>query len=132
MAADVSVEIKTKNQGIGQAIFGGTGGFFIMETAGVGKLAISGFGALFNLDVKAGCDMIVDNQHVVAWDASLQYNLSTATNRSGGFLSGIVNSVTSGEGLVQRFSGNGKVIVCSRNRGGFLQWISAKMGASAS
>ena len=126
LAADTTVAIETRRQGIGQALFGGTGGFFIMETSGSGKLAISGFGALFNLDVKAGNDMLVDNSHVVAWDAGLRYEMTTSTAKSG-FLSGLVNSVTSGEGIVQRFSGNGKVVVCSRNRGGFLAWLASKI-----
>jgi uncharacterized protein (AIM24 family) len=34
----------------------------------------------------------------------------------GGFFGSIVNSVTSGEGLVIRFSGQGKVVICSRNK----------------
>lgn len=128
LAATDGVEIRMKSQGIGQAVFGGTGGFFIMETAGQGKLAISGFGALFALDVKAGTDTIVDNYHVVAWDIALRYDISLSTSRSGGgLLSNIMGSMTSGEGIVNRFSGNGKVYVCSRNRGGFLNWIASHM-----
>jgi uncharacterized protein (TIGR00266 family) len=130
MAADKTVQITTRRQGIGQALFGGSGGFFIMETAGTGKLAISGFGGLFNLDVTPGNDMIVDNSHVVAWDTSLRHELSTTTAKTG-FLSGLLNSVTSGEGVVQRFSGQGQVVVCSRNRGGFLSWIAAKTARSS-
>ena len=33
-----------------------------------------------------------------------------------------------GEGIVLKFSGNGRVIVCSRNRSGFLTWLGAKLG----
>lgn len=127
LAAETSVEIKIKSQGIGQGLFGGTGGFFIMETAGMGKLAISGFGALFAMDVKPGSDMIVDNTHVIAWDSALNYNISASTVQRG-FLSGLVNSMTSGEGLVNRFSGSGQVIVASRNRVGFASWIAGLIG----
>ncbi len=127
LAADTSLEIKIKNQGIGQALFGGTGGFFIMETSGSGSLAISGFGALFAMDVKPGSDMIVDNTHVVAWDAGLSYNISASTVQRG-FISGLVNSMTSGEGLVNRFSGSGQVIVASRNRIGFASWVAGLIG----
>ncbi|MES2570905.1 MAG: TIGR00266 family protein [Verrucomicrobiota bacterium] len=131
LAADTTVTIETRRQGIGQALFGGTGGFFIMETSGTGKIAISGFGALFNLDVKVGNDMVVDNSHVVAWDAGLRYEMTTATAK-GGFLAGLANSVTSGEGVVQRFSGNGKVVVCSRNRGGFISWLASRLPGGSS
>jgi uncharacterized protein (AIM24 family) len=64
---------------------------------------------------------------VVAWDASLRYEISTSTVKSG-FISGLVNSLTSGEGLVLKFNGNGKVVVCSRNRGGFLSWLAGALG----
>jgi uncharacterized protein (AIM24 family) len=37
--------------------------------------------------------------------------------------SSMVNSVTSGEGIVLRFSGRGKVFICSRNRDNFLDWV---------
>jgi uncharacterized protein (TIGR00266 family) len=124
LAATDGVQISTKSQGIGQAIFGGTGGLFIMETSGQGRLAVSGFGAIFGLDISEGTDMIVDNYHVVAWDRNLNYKISLSTAKTG-LLSSIVGSVTSGEGIVNRFSGNGKVYVCSRNRGGFLNWIAS-------
>lgn len=127
LAAESSVTIQVRRQGIGQALFGGSGGFFVMETSGTGKLAISGFGSLFCLDVKPGADVIVDNAHAVAWDAGLRYELSVSTAKAG-FLGRVMNSMTSGEGVVQRFSGDGKVIICSRNQGGFLSWLSAKLG----
>ena len=98
-----------------------------METAGVGNLAISGFGALFALDVKPGSDTIVDNTHVVAWDAALTYNISASTAQRG-FLSGLVNSMTSGEGMVNRFSGSGQVIGASRNKVGFAGWVASLIG----
>jgi uncharacterized protein (TIGR00266 family) len=127
LAAETSLEIKTKSQGIGQALFGGTGGFFIMETSGQGKLAIAGFGALFAMDVKPGSDTIVDNTHVVAWDAALSYQISASTAQRG-FFSGLVNSMTSGEGMVNRFSGSGQVIVASRNKTSFAGWVASLMG----
>jgi uncharacterized protein (TIGR00266 family) len=129
LAATDAVEIQVRTQGIGQALLGGTGGFFIMQTAGRGTLAVSGFGSIFGLDVNPGNDVIIDNFHVVAWDSRLNYNISTSTAKSG-FLAGLVSSVTSGEGIVNRFSGQGKVYVCSRNRSGFLGWIASKINKS--
>lgn len=126
LAATDGVNIGVKSQGLGQAIFGGTGGLFIMETSGKGTLAVSGFGAIFGLDINPGSDMIVDNYHVVAWDSDLSYKISLST-ATGGFLSSLVGSVTSGEGVINRFSGSGKVYVCSRNRGGFLSWIASSL-----
>lgn len=127
LAASDTVEIQVKTQGIGQALLGGTGGFFIMQTSGHGTLAVSGFGSIFGLDINPGNEVIIDNFHVVAWDSRLNYNISTSTAKSSGFLAGLISSVTSGEGIVNRFSGSGKVYVCSRNRSGFLGWIASKI-----
>lgn len=123
IAAESSVNLNVRSQGLGSALFGQTGGFFICEATGQGKLAVSGFGSSFVLDVEPGKDVIIDNAHVVAWDSRLHHEVSVATHSSGGFLGQIVNSVTSGEGMVLKFSGAGKVIICSRNRQNFASWL---------
>lgn len=127
VAAETSVELKIKTQGLGTALFGGTGGFFVMETAGNGKVVVSGFGSLFMLDVEPGRDVIIDNYHVVAWESQLQHQITVATGQ-GGFFGNLVSSVTSGEGMVLRFSGRGKVLIASRNRDNFVQWIRGEIG----
>ena len=66
--------------------------------------------------------MTVDNGHVVAWDASLEDELTINTSRSG-LLGKLVNSQTTGEGILIKFKGSGRVLVCSRNKGGFLDWV---------
>ena len=124
LASSDKVELIVKTQNIGQALFGGTGGFFVTKTSGNGKLAVSGLGTTFAMDVTPENPVIIDNSHVVAWDANLDYEISLSTQKSGGFLSNVVNSITSGEGIVTKFKGRGKVYVCSRNRDAFLQWIS--------
>ena len=123
VAAESGVNLAVRTQGVGTALFGQTGGFFICEASGSGKLAVSGFGSSFALDVEPGKDVIIDNAHVVAWDSHLHHEISVATKNSGGFLGQIVNSVTSGEGMVLKFSGSGKVIICSRNRANFVSWL---------
>lgn len=127
VAATDTVDIKVKMQGLGGALFGQTGGFLVMHTSGHGQVVVSGCGTLFELDVTPGKDVIIDNGHVVCWDSRLTYNLSVSTSRSSGMLSNLVNSMTSGEGMVLKFSGQGKVVVCSRNRSNFLEWISSKL-----
>lgn len=123
LAATSKVEVKAQLQNVGVALFGGTGGFMIGRTTGQGQVAINGFGSLFTLEVMSDKSMTVDNGHVVAWDANLHYELSVTTNQNRGMLGNLVNSMTSGEGMVLKFSGNGRVIVCSRNRDGFIAWM---------
>lgn len=132
VAATDSVEIKVKMQGLGGAIFGQTGGFLVMHTSGQGQVVVSGYGTLFEIEVEPNKDVIIDNGHVVCWDSRLSYNISMSTSKSSGMLGNLVSSVTSGEGLVLRFTGTGKVVVCSRNRGNFLQWISSKLTGNRS
>lgn len=115
LAAEDSVILKARTQGVGKALFGGTGGFIVVETEGRGQLAICGFGSVFCEQVSEGRDLIIDNQHVVAWDHHLDYSVSVRTSQRSGLLGNLVGSATSGEGLVTRFSGNGKVYLASRN-----------------
>jgi uncharacterized protein (TIGR00266 family) len=124
VAAESGVTLQVRTQSLGTALFGQTGGFFVCEAGGSGKVAVSGFGSSFVLDVEPGKDIVIDNAHVIAWDARLHYEVSVATQNSSGFLGQMINSVTSGEGMVLRFSGKGKVVICSRNRSNFTSWIS--------
>lgn len=126
VASSSSVDMKIKTQKIGQALFGGSGGFFITQTFGEGQVVVSGFGSMFELDVTPNNPMIVDNYHVVAWDSNLTYELSLSTKK-GGLLGNLVNSVTSGEGIVTKFKGTGKVYICSRNRGAFMAWVASQI-----
>jgi len=121
VAAAAGVALNVRTQSLGNALFAQSGGFFITETSGTGQVVVSGFGSMSTLDVQPGRDVVIDNAHVVAWDNSLRYEISVTT-QGGGFLSNLVNSQTSGEGVVLRFSGQGKVLVCSRNRDAFLAW----------
>ena len=131
VAATSGTEMKVRTQSLGNALFAQSGGFFVMETAGTGQVVVSGFGSMFQLDVEPGKDVVIDNSHVVCWDNSLKYEISVTTGGGangggiGGFLGNIVNSVTSGEGIVLRFSGSGKVFICSRNRDAFLKWTAS-------
>jgi uncharacterized protein (AIM24 family) len=124
VAAESGVTLQVRTQSLGTALFGQTGGFFICEAGGAGKLAVSGFGSSFVLDVEPGKDIVIDNAHVIAWDSRLHHEVSVATQSGGGFFGQVLNSVTSGEGMVLKFSGKGKVVICSRNRSNFTSWLS--------
>lgn len=128
VAATDKVDLKVRTQSVGNALFAQSGGFFITETGGVGQVAVSGFGAISQLEVTPGNDMIIDNAHVVAWDSTLRYEISVTTGANSGFLGNLVNSQTSGEGMVLRFSGQGKILISSRNRAAFQLW--AQRGAA--
>ena len=129
MAATEGVEVTAQMQNVGAALFGNTGGFLIGQTSGSGQVAVTGFGTLFTLDVTPHNPITIDNGHVVAWDSRLNHQISLSTNQERGLLGNIVNSMTSSEGVVLKFSGSGKVIICSRNAGSFSAWVSSQATA---
>ena len=106
LASDESVSYQMIRQKASRALFGGTGGFFIMSTQGTGTMLISAYGELVPLDLDNVTNYSIDNDHVVAWSQGLDYDIEPA--------SGLVGFKT-GEGLVTRFSGSGRVYVQTRN-----------------
>lgn len=106
LCCDDSVSYVMKKQTVGKALLGGTGGFFIMATEGTGDVMVNAFGDLLALEVRSDHPITIDNEHVVAWDASLDYDIRIASGTFG---------FTTGEGLVNEFHGNGKVLIQTRN-----------------
>lgn len=106
LACDKDVTYEMKRQSLGRALLGGTGGFFVMHTAGRGDLLINAYGDIQEIKVTDGHPISIDNEHVVAWEDTLNYELKIASGTFG---------FTTGEGLVNEFSGNGKVYIQSRN-----------------
>lgn len=123
VACSSTVDMELKTQSLGAAIFGNTGGFVIARTRGEGQVAVNGFGTIFTIEVSPDSPMTIDNGHVVAWDSRLHYEPGVSTRRGGGMLGSLLNSFTGGEGVVLKFSGSGKVVLCSRNKGGFINWL---------
>jgi uncharacterized protein (TIGR00266 family) len=116
VAAESSVALKVRMNSVSGGLFGGTGGFVVMEATGQGQLAVSGFGSIYTLDILPGREVVIDNNHAVAWSSGLDYEVGLPPHSSGGFFGSLVGSATTGEGLVLKFRGQGKVVVCSRNR----------------
>lgn len=127
VAATEHVQVNAKVQtNLGGSLFGDTGGFVVMETQGQGKLCLSGCGTLMEVNVsRKNGETVVDNGHVVAWDASLSYSIGLPSSQNRGLMGNLFNSVTSGEGMVLKFQGEGKVIICSRSRKSYLAWLAS-------
>lgn len=106
LACDVNVQYNMKRQSVTKAIFGGTGGLYVMETSGTGTLLVCAYGDILEVKVDANAPLVVDNTHVVAWTSSLAYDITVASGTFG---------FTTGEGLVNEFRGNGTVLIQTRN-----------------
>ncbi|MEO5347493.1 MAG: TIGR00266 family protein [Magnetococcus sp. YQC-9] len=117
LASTEGVAVESVMQNLGNAIFGGTGGFFIQKTSGKGKLAVAAFGSVFLLDVKPGQPLTIDNEHIVAWETSLNYEITTP----------LLSAATSGEAVVLRFSGQGQILLASRNKKTLIAWLAENL-----
>jgi uncharacterized protein (TIGR00266 family) len=114
-AATPEVEISTKMQNLKKGLFSGEG-FFVLRASGMGVLFVSSFGAIHPIDLAEGQEFIIDNGHLVAWPEGVDYKIQKAA-------SGWISSYTSGEGLVCRFRGPGRVLIQTRNPGAFGEWV---------
>jgi uncharacterized protein (TIGR00266 family) len=121
-AAGSGVELDT-DVGSLDTLFGGEG-LFLLKASGTGPLFLSAFGGIQEHEVGAGEVFTVDSGHVVAWDASMEYN----TERVGG----MKETLFSDEGLVMRFTGPGTVLLQTRNYGEFVSDLASRLPSSNS
>jgi len=105
MASSEGIEIDATFQGLGRALLSGEGMFWI-KCSGDGDLLLNSFGAIYEIDVRGG--YIVDTGHIVAFEDSLQFDITKAG-------SSWIGSFMSGEGLVCKFKGSGKLYCQSHN-----------------
>ena len=106
LAADSDVHYNMVRQKLDGALFGGTGGLFVMETSGTGNVLVSGYGDIIPVEMDGSKDYVVDNSHVVAWSSSLDYHTDFASGTFG---------FKTGEGIVNQFHGVGTVYIQTRN-----------------
>jgi len=125
LASEATVKMENKTQSIGKALFGGSGGFIITKASGQGKVAVGSYGDIFELDIDESTPRIIDNNHVVAWSTTLNYELSASTSQKKGIIGNLLNSQLTGEAMITKFSGRGKVYICSRNKIDFAAWIAS-------
>ncbi len=83
------------------------GGMFWFKVSGIGKTWISTFGGIDVIDLAPGERLLVDNIHLAAFDASLNFTLRKF-GRMKSFLFG-------GEYILTEFVGPGRVWIQSRN-----------------
>lgn len=114
LASAHSVRLETKFGGA-TSIFGDRGAF-LSRVTGQGAVVVSCYGALETVTLRAGEYITIDTGHVVAFAETVQHQVRGVTE-------GIVQSITSGEGLVFDFAGPGQVIVQTRNLNSLSSWV---------
>lgn len=108
------VQKSTKIQGFGKALFSGEG-LFVTKVSGNGVAFITSLGAIHSVELQPGQEYIVDNEHLVAWSASMAYRVELI----GSFMTSMVSS----EGKVCRFTGPGTVYMQTRNPGSLAAYM---------
>jgi uncharacterized protein (TIGR00266 family) len=84
---------------------------------GSGLVFFGAYGGITERRVQG--DLIVDTGHLVAYSPQLKMQIKLA--------GGLLGSITSGEGLVNRLSGQGKIYLQSRSIGGLVKFLTPKL-----
>jgi uncharacterized protein (TIGR00266 family) len=95
-------------------------GLFWLKFTGTGDLLLNAFGAIYPVEVTG--EHIVDTGHIVAFEDTLDFNLSKVGKSW-------IGSFAGGEGLVCRFKGTGTVWCQSHNANSFGWSIGPKLRA---
>ncbi len=105
LASTESIDFDISFQGLGKALFSSEGVFWI-RCSGQGDIFLNSFGAIYEVEVNGS--HVVDTGHIVAFEDTLEFTLGKAS-------SGWISSFTSGEGIITRFQGRGKVYCQTHN-----------------
>jgi uncharacterized protein (TIGR00266 family) len=109
LASHPDVAIETKWGGV--KTFFSREGLFLLRATGKGTLVFSSYGAILEIAVPAS-GYVVDTGHLVAFEPTLQYEVER--------VGGLKSLVFSGEGLVCRFAGQGRLWLQTRSFDAFL------------
>ncbi len=97
-------------------------GLFLLHAAGQGTAFCQTYGAIVEHDLAEGENFFVDNKYVVAFSDTVQFQLVKATES-------LKDSLFSGEGLINKFTGPGKLYYQSRTKPS-ESWLARIIGAS--
>ncbi|EGJ33026.1 MAG: TIGR00266 family protein [Moorea sp. SIO4E2] len=116
VACSPEIEIDTQFQGF-KGFFSGES-LFLIRATGQGDFWFSSYGAIVEIPV-AG-DYVVDTGYIVAFEDTLNYQVEVLGGLS---FRGLKTGVLGGEGLVCRFSGEGRLWIQSRELYGLINFL---------
>jgi len=108
VACSPEVEIETKFQGF-KGFFSGES-LFLIKATGNGDFWFSSYGAIIEIPVTD--DYVVDTGYIVAFEDTLNYSVE---NIGGLSFKSLKTGIFGGEGLVCRFTGEGRLWIQSHN-----------------
>lgn len=110
LASSPELEVGIQFQGF-KGFFSGEK-LFMISVTGTGDLWFNTFGGLIEIDVRE--NYVVDTGHIVGFTEGLSYDIRS--------IGGLKSLFFSGEGLVCRFTGEGKIWIQTRMPPAFITW----------
>lgn len=92
-------------------------GLFRLKVSGRGRVWFGAYGGIFSEEVQD--ELVVDTGHLVAYEPSVSLRV--------GLAGGLLSSFFSGEGLVTRVRGPGRVYLQTRSIGGLAAWTNGHL-----
>ncbi len=122
VASELGINIDTKWGGA--KTFFASEGLIMLHCTGTGKLIVSSYGAIHEINLGAGQGITIDTGHLVAFTDGIGFKIRP--------IGGIKSTLFSGEGLVVDLTGPGKVYMQTRSMDAFLSWIIPKLPKTSS
>lgn len=113
LAGSPTLELSTK--GSFKSMISGEG-LFLQKISGTGMVFLNSYGAIMEKTLKHGETYIVDTNHIVAFEESVQYQMKKSST-------GLLSSWASGEGFVCHYTGPGKIWLQTRALSAFAQQL---------
>ena len=92
-------------------------GLFKLRLSGKGRVFFGAYGGITKKTIDG--EFIVDNGHLVAYEPGIQMGIKLS--------GGLIGSMTSGEGFVNRLTGRGNIYLQSRSIGGLVGFLRSKV-----
>lgn len=92
-------------------------GLFKLQFTGKGRVLFGCYGGLTEKELTG--EFVVDNSHLVAYESGIKMGVALS--------GGLIGSLTSGEGFVNKLSGRGKIYLQSRSVSGLVGFLRPKV-----
>jgi len=113
VASEMGIEVDTKWGGA--KTFFASEGLIMLRASGSGKLLLSSYGAIHEVELGAGESHTVDTGHLVAFSEGVGFKVRR--------IGGVKSTLFSGEGLVVDLTGPGRMLMQTRSADAFLAWL---------
>lgn len=122
VASEMGINVDTKWGGARS--FFAAEGLIMLHVTGTGKLLLSSYGAIHEMNLAAGQRHSVDTGHLVAFTDGMDFTVRR--------IGGIKSTLFSGEGLVVDLTGPGRVLMQTRSADALLAWLLPRIPRSDS